>query len=115
MVVTSALEHRLQGKLRLPRGSRIARREARLRYHPERRAADRRDAARQIEIRLIEDVERLEAELQPGRTGQPDVLDNRQIGVAESRPDDRVAAEIPEVKGAARRDRERKDRVRCAR
>src|SRR5436190_20551572 len=104
MIVTPALDHRLQDNLHLPRGSQIARREARLRYHPERRAADRRDAARQIEIRLIEDVERLEAELQPCRTGQPDVLGHRPVGVAECRADDRVAAEIPEVKGAAARE-----------
>src|SRR5437016_3298993 len=61
----SLLEQHLQRELHLPRRSRIARREARVRDDAERRAADCGDASGQTQIGLVEDVEGLDAELQP--------------------------------------------------
>ena len=49
------------------------------------------------------------------RAAQPQVLDDRQVGVAEARPDDRVAPQIAEVEDAARRHRQGKHRRRRAR
>src|SRR6267378_7925936 len=108
------LEQNFGGELDLPRRAGVAGREARIANHAERRAADCRDAARLAEVRLVEQVEDLEAELHARRAGHLHVLDDRQVGVAESRADDGVPREISEMRHTIRRVREREDRRRGA-
>ena len=100
-------EQGLQSELRLPRRSRIACREARVGNHPERRAADRGDASRQPEVRLIEDVEHFDAELKPRGAGEREVPDDREIRVAESRTVDSIAPQVAEMEHPVCRHRQR--------
>jgi hypothetical protein len=58
----------------------------------------------QVEIRAIQDVERLEAELRIERLTDRGVLDYRDVDVLISRPGQDIAAGVPET--AERRDRE---------
>src|SRR4029077_8668610 len=50
----------------------------------------------QREIRVIENVEKLRAQLQIEPLANACVLDNGEIHVTEARPKDRVAAQVPE-------------------
>src|SRR5262252_693968 len=77
------LEEELRGELNLARRSGVAGREARVADHAERRAADRRDASGLTEVRLVEQVENLDPQLDARAARQRDVLDHREIGVAE--------------------------------
>src|SRR4051794_12269303 len=73
-------------QLDLPRRPRFASREARARDLPERRAAD--DVAWRTEVRRVEHIEHVHAELQAGAAPELSVLDERQVRVAEGRPGD---------------------------
>src|SRR5713226_9351690 len=61
------LEKKLRRELDLPRRTRVAGREPGIADHAERRAADRRRAARLAEVGLVEQVEDLDAELHARR------------------------------------------------
>src|SRR6478672_9621027 len=92
----SSLEQDLDRELDLPRGSRIARREARVGDHAERGAADRGDPSGLSKVRLVEQIERLHAELRARSTNEVEILDQRQIGVAEPRAVKRVPTQVAE-------------------
>src|SRR5437667_10129257 len=77
-------EQELRCELDLARRSGVAGREARIADHAERRAADRGRPARLAEVRLVEQVEDLDAELHASRARRLHVLDDRRVGVAES-------------------------------
>src|SRR5216110_778134 len=96
------LEEELRRELHLTCGPGVAGRETRIADHAERGASDRSGATRLSEVRLVEQVEDLEAELRARAAGQGHVLDERQVGVAESWSDNRVARQIAEVRDARR-------------
>src|SRR5262245_38962183 len=87
-------EQEFHRELYLSRRSRIAGREARVADHAERRAADRRHASRLTEVRLVEQVEELQPQLGACAANERHVLDERQVRIPESRPDDRVPREV---------------------
>src|SRR5262245_21511931 len=95
------LEEHLQRQLHLPRRAGVASREARARDYAERRAADRGKASGQSEVVLVEDVERFDAELDARAADERQILDHRQVGVAESWSEDRVSSEVAEVTDAS--------------
>src|SRR4249919_2807063 len=90
------LEEDFRGELNLPRRAGIAGREPRVADDAERRAAHRRRAARLAEIRLVEQVEDLDAKLYARAALQRHVLDDREVGIAESRAVEHVASEVSE-------------------
>src|SRR5262249_56305291 len=95
--VPHTLEEELGGELDLSRRSGIACRESRVADDPERGAANRRCTAGLTEVRLVEQVEELEPQLHARAALQRDVLDDREVGVAEPRPVDRVASEAADM------------------
>ena len=109
-----ALEEYFCGELDLPRRAGIACREARVADDAERRAAHRRRAARLAEIRLVEQVEDLDAKLYARAALQRHVLNHREVGIPESRTVEHVASEVSEMRHASRVVRQREDRRRGA-
>src|SRR5204863_6425118 len=93
---------------------RVAGREARVADDAERRAAHRRRAARLAEIRLVEQVEDLDAKLYARASLQRHVLDDREVGIAESWAVEHVASEVSEMRHAGRVVRQGEDRRRSA-
>ena len=104
--LVSLLRPEIIRELDLSRRTGIASREARVRDDTEGRAADGRNAARLTEVGDVEQVEHLDAKLGPGPAPEVDVLDHRQVYVAESGADDRVARQVAEMEDAARRHRQ---------
>src|SRR5262245_1394687 len=88
-------ERRPHRELDLPRRAGIAAGEPRVGDAAEVRAAD--DAPRLAEIGVVEDVERLDAELEAGRPGEPQGFRQREVGVVESRADDDIPPQVAEA------------------
>ena len=108
------LEEHFCGELDLPRRAGIACREPRVADDAERRAAHRRRAARLAEVRLVEQVEDLDAKLYARAALQRHVLDDREVGIAESRAVEHVASEVSEMRHAGRVVWQRENRRRGA-
>src|SRR5262249_52336700 len=89
-------EHQLQSKLDLPRRAGFTSWEARGGDPAECRRAD--DVARLPEVRMVEKVEELGAELRARGLADLRILDDRKINVVEARPDDHVASQTAEAR-----------------
>src|SRR5205085_10542986 len=95
-LLPSVSEEELEGELNLARGAGVARLEARVGDDSEiadvegavRVPVDLRDATGLAEVRVVEEVEELGAELHAHGLGQVRVLDDREVRVVEARADD---------------------------
>src|SRR5438477_1696377 len=67
-----------------------------------------------VEVRMVRQVQRLEAELQVVALGDLDVLDQRRVKVVEARPGENVAADTAEAHPGSRRIHEQRVRRRDA-
>src|SRR6185295_13715995 len=95
-------ERQPRDELQLPRRTRFSRWQARSRDLAERRAAD--DVAGWTEVRMVEQVEDIEPELDAGASPEALVLHERQVRIVEGGPDQRISAEIAEaIHGRERR------------
>ena len=94
---TSISERQSHRQLNLARGAGFTCRQARPRDLTECRAAD--DVARRTEVGMVEQIEHVDPEPQADAPAGPRVLDQRQIRVVETRPDDGVAPQVAEVTG----------------
>src|SRR3977135_3000533 len=97
-----ALKQKRRRNPPLPRRSGVAGREACGRDQAECCAANDGGSARQSEVRMIEQVEHLEAQLHAGLPGELEVLDDREDRVAEGRREDRIPRKAPEQSNTAR-------------
>src|SRR5580765_1704451 len=109
------VEQHLHSQLNLARRTRIAGREPRCRDHAEAGAADGGNPSRLTEVRVVEQVEGLEPELEPRTRAERRPLGQREVHVREPGADDDVPAEIAEVERPVRGDGQREDRARRAR
>src|ERR1051326_144348 len=114
------LEEQLHSKLNLARRAGIARGKACVGDDAEGRASYLRSPAagtrtRLAEVRMVEDVEDLSAELHTQSLGQVRVLDDREVSVVEGRTDDDVAPQISEVIAARRANYTERQKEDCAR
>src|SRR5262245_54940016 len=88
-------KHQFQSKLDLARGAGFTGWEARVGDPAKVRGAD--TGARLPEVRVVEKVKELGPELRAHPFPDLRILDDRSIHVVEARPDDHVAAQVPEA------------------
>ena len=90
-------EFELEGELHLPRRAGVAGRKACVGDYTKRRAPDLRCSTRLAEIGVVEKIKDLPAKLDDLILANFGALDDREVGVIERRPNDRVAPETAEV------------------
>jgi len=94
---SSPSELELESELHLPRRAGVAGGKSRVGDYSKRRAPDLRGSTRLTEISVVEKIKDLPTKLNDLILADFCALDDREVGVIERRPDDRVAPETAEV------------------